>query len=51
MVGWHHQLNGHDFEQTPGYGEQQGGLVFWRPWGSKELDRTEQLNNNNKELL
>ena len=51
IVGWHHQLNGHDFEQTPGYGEQQGSFVFCRPWSSKELARTEQLNNNNKELL
>ena len=41
MVGWHHQLNGHEFEQTPGDGEGQGNLACCTPWGSKELDRTE----------
>ena len=45
MVGWHHQLNGHEFEQTPGVGDGQGGLVCWSPWGRKESDRTEQMNN------
>ena len=44
MVGWHHQLNGHEFEQTPGDGEGQGSLVCCSPWGHKELDTTEQLN-------
>ena len=44
MVGWPHQLNVHDFEQTPGDGERQGSLVCWSPWGCKELDTTEQLN-------
>ena len=48
MVGWHHQLNGHEFEQTPGDGEGQGSLVCCSPWGHKELDTTEQLKNNNK---
>ena len=47
MVGWHHQLNGHEFEQAPGDSEGQGGLVCRSPWGCKELDTTEQLNNNN----
>ena len=46
MVGWHHRLNGHDFEQTPGDGEGQGSLVCCGPRGRKELDRTERLNNN-----
>ena len=41
MVGWHHQLNGHKFEQTPGDGEGQGSLVCCRPWGGKESDTTE----------
>ena len=41
MVGWHHQLNGHEFEQTPGDCEQQGSLVCCSPWGCKELDTTE----------
>ena len=46
MVGWHHQLNGHEVEQTPGDGEGQGGLACFSPQGCKELDTTEQLNNN-----
>ena len=46
MVGWHHQPNGHEFEQTPGDGEGQGSLVCCSSWGHKELDRTYQLNNN-----
>ena len=33
MVGWHHRFNGHEFEQTPGYSEGQGGLVCCSPWG------------------
>ena len=41
---WHHRLNGHEFEQTLGDGEGQGSLVCCSPWGSKELDATEQLN-------
>ena len=45
-VGWHHQLNGHEFEQTPGDGEGQGSLVSFSPWGFKELDTTEQLNDS-----
>ena len=47
MVGWYHQLNGHEFAQTQGDGEGQGRLVCCSPWGWKELDRTESLNNNN----
>ena len=46
-VGWHHLLNNHEFEQTPGDGEGQGTLVCCSPWGHKELDTTQQLNNNN----
>ena len=41
MVGWYHQLNGHEFEQTPGDGEGHRSLVCCSPWGCKELDRTE----------
>ena len=41
MVGWHHQLNGHEFEQIPGDGEGQGSLSCFSPWGHKELDATE----------
>ena len=40
MVGWHHQLNGHEFEKTPGDGEGQGSLVCCSSWGHKELDTT-----------
>ena len=41
MVGWHHQLNGYEFEQTPGDGERQGSLACCSPWGCEELDTTE----------
>ena len=44
LVGWHHQLNGHEFEQTLGVGEGQGSLACCGPQGHKELDTTEQLN-------
>ena len=47
IVGWHHWLHGHEFEQTLGDGEGQGSLVCCSPWGHKELDMTEGLNNNN----
>ena len=43
MVGWHHQLNGHEFEQTLGVGDGQGSLVCCSPWGHKESDTTERL--------
>ena len=46
MVGWHHRLNGHEFEQTPGDREGQGSLTFCSPWGRRDLDATEPLNNN-----
>ena len=46
MVGWHHQLNGYEFEQTLGDGKGHGGLACCSPWGCKELDMTERLNNN-----
>ena len=46
MVGWHHWLNGHDSEQTPGDSKGQGSLGCWSPWDRKELDTTEWLNNN-----
>ena len=44
MVGQHHQLDGHEFEQAPGIGDGQGSLVCCSPWGCQELDVTEQLN-------
>ena len=49
MVGWHHRLNGHELKQAPGDSEGQGSLACCCPWGRKESDMTEQLNNNNKE--
>ena len=48
MVGWHHQLNGHQLEQAPGDGEGQGSLACCSPRSHKESDTTEQLKNNNK---
>ena len=50
MVGWHCQLNGHEFEQAPGYGEGQGSLACCSPWGHNESDTTERLNNNNNQF-
>ena len=48
MVRWRHRLNGHEFEQTPGDGEGQGSLAWCcSPWGRRESDTTEQLNNSN----
>ena len=44
MVQWHHRLDGCEFEQGPGVGDGQGSLVWWSPWGCKELDMTERLN-------
>ena len=35
MVGWHHGLNGHEFEHAPGVGDGQGSMVWYRPWGCK----------------
>ena len=45
MVGWHHQLSQHEFEQVLGNGEGQGSLACSSPWDRKESDMTEQLNN------
>ena len=47
MVWWHHRLDGHEFEQAQGVGDGQGSLACCRPWGHKESDTTERLNNNN----
>ena len=44
MVGWHHQLNGHEFEQAPEVGDGQGSLACCSSWGRKESDKTEQVN-------
>ena len=45
-VGWHHRLDEHEFEQASGVGDGQGSLACSSPWGRKESDTTEQLNNN-----
>ena len=45
MVGWHHRLNGHEFEQALEVGDGQGSLACYSPWGRKELDKTERLNS------
>ena len=49
MVGWHHRLKGHEFEQTPGDSEGQGSLASCSSCGCKELNMTERLNNNSEE--
>ena len=51
MVGWHHQLNEHEFEQALGDGEGQGNLLCCSPWNRKELDTTEQLINKNNKVM
>ena len=47
MVGWHHLLSGHEFEQVPGDGEEQGNLACCSLWGCKRSDTIERLSNNN----
>ena len=44
LVGWHHRLDGHEFEQALGVGDGQGSLVCYSPWGLKESETTERLN-------
>ena len=46
MVSWYHQLDGHEFEQALGVGDEQGNLVCCNSWSCKELDMTEQLKSN-----
>ena len=48
MAGWHHSLNGHEFEQALGGGGGRGSLACCHPWGHKESDTAEQLYNNHK---
>ena len=50
MVGWHHRLNGHEFKQDLGDGEGQGSLACCSPWGCKESDMAELLNNSNNNV-
>ena len=51
MIGCHLRLNGHEFEQALGDDEGQGSLACCIPWGHKESDMTEQLNNNNNKNI
>ena len=51
MVGWHHQFDGHEFEQALGVGDGQVSLVCCSAWGPKELDIMERLNNSNTYLF
>ena len=51
MVGWHHRLSGHEFDQALGDGKGRGSLACCSPWGHKELDVAEQLNNTGDEAL
>ena len=51
MVGWHHRLYGHESEQAPEVGDGQGGLACCSPWGHKELDITEWLDNDKLQSL
>ena len=44
MIGWHHRLDGHEFEQAQRVGDGQGSLVYCNPWGNTESDTTKQLN-------
>ena len=51
MIGWHHRLDGLDFEQAPGVGDGQGGLACCSPWGYEESDMTEQLNRTDLNII
>ena len=51
MVGWHHEFNGHEFEQAPGDGERQGSLAWCSPSGHKESDVIEWLNNKSSNTV
>ena len=51
MVGWHHRLDGHEFEQALGVGEGRGSLACCSPWGRKESDTTGRLDSRSREVL
>ena len=51
MVGWHHRLNGHEFELTPGVDDEQGDLASCNSWGRKESDTTEWLNGTEHSFM
>ena len=50
VVGWNHQLDGHEYEQAPGVGDGQGSLACCRPWGGKEMNTTQRLNQTEDTL-
>ena len=50
MIGWYHPLNGHKFEQAPGVGDGHGSPVYCSPWGHKERDKRERLDNNKNKV-
>ena len=50
MVGWHHQLNRHKFEQTPGDGEGQGSLACCSPWGSQSWTQLAKMEGSTEEV-
>ena len=51
VVGWHHQFNGHEFEQAMGDGEGQGSLAYFCSWGNKESDVTETEQQQQQQIL
>ena len=51
IVGWHHQFNGHEFEQTLRESEGQGNMVCCSQWGHQESDTTEQMNSNSNNIM
>ena len=51
MAGWHHRLNGHEFEQAPGVGDGQGSLACCSPWGCKESDWTEHVEEETRSVV
>ena len=51
VVGWHHRLDGHESERAPGAGDEQGGLACCGPWGHRESDTAERLNNSTTSYL
>ena len=50
MAGWHHRLNGHEFERAPGNNEGQENPAYFSSWGCKESDMTQQLNDKSNSM-
>ena len=51
MAGWHHRLSGDEFEQAPGLGDGQGSLACCSPWGHRESETTQRLNNSSTDSV